>query len=83
MDRMCDPKVKTQVIFTMNLCVAQLFKVLYRRFSTGAAFGRSRGGHALSSAPPIENRRYGRMQSCATSEAFASPTPSAPAVRPA
>jgi hypothetical protein len=37
--------------------VAQLFKLLYRRFSTGTAFGGPRGGHALSSGPPIENRR--------------------------
>jgi hypothetical protein len=59
--------------------VAQLFKLLYRRFSTGTAFGGPRGGHALSCGPPITNRRYGRMQSCATCEASANPTPSAPA----
>jgi hypothetical protein len=47
-------------------CVAQLCKLPYRRFATGVALGKPRADHRLVSRPPIENRRYSRIKSCAT-----------------
>jgi hypothetical protein len=44
-------------------CVAQLFKLLYRRSATAAALGKPRDDQRLSSRPPIENRRNSRIKS--------------------
>src|SRR5438552_6039511 len=47
--------------------VAQIFNLLYRRFATCQALILSDHFRTLH-VPPIANRRYSRMQSCATLE---------------
>ncbi len=48
--------------------VAQIFNLLYRRFATCGlrSVGMSRRDVRNPSARPIANRRYGRLQTCAT-----------------
>lgn len=46
-------------------CAAQFFKLLYRRSATGAVHGKPRGDHQLPPCPPVEYRRYSRIESCA------------------
>ena len=45
--------------------VARIFNLLYRKFSTCRSW-KNPGGPGNGDGPPIKNRRYSRLQICAT-----------------
>ena len=67
--------------FELACAVAQLCKLLYRRFRTCGRLGESGRVLAAPGALPVPNRRYSRIQSCATISGRAA-TPEESEMRP-